>query len=347
MVPREAARSGASGRRSVLSRLLPRFSIAVPTRGDASRLDSLLDALARQTLPRAEYEIIVAFDGLSPPAALCERMDRLGARFVMVQPRRGPGAARNAAAREARGEWLAFTEDDCVPDPDWLAAAARRIDSEEAFDVLEGSTRLPGGSPVRRRGAGPTWLPTNLFIRRALFERVGGYAEEFFDPRSGVYFREDSDLGFTLAAVGARVRHDPEVGVVHPREHAGWLDPIRWARRYEMDPLLMARHPERFHDEIEVVRWGPLRLRRPFVRACLGVIVAGAAAAVAAVLGETGLAVPLLGVALLLLLLIWGKWRWDPRKLPAALAVPPVLLVALWRGRARARAHLVAVRTTR
>ena len=41
-------------------------------------------------------------------------------------PRRGPAANRNAGALRARGEWLAFTDDDCVPDPNWLAPVLRQ-----------------------------------------------------------------------------------------------------------------------------------------------------------------------------------------------------------------------------
>jgi len=257
---------------------------------------------------------------------------------VFLPNRRGPGAARNAAARDAKGAWLVFTEDDCTPAPDWLARAATRLDSN--IDVLEGATLLPSGAPVRRRhGARLTWLPTNLFVRRDIFERVGGYCESFFDPQRGTYFREDSDFGFMLTEAGARALVDVSSVVTHPREHPSWLDPIRWAHRYEMDPLLQARHPIAFHEGIEVLRWGSFRLRRPFVRACVGYVVALAAAAAAAILGETAVMVWFLAVAAILAALIWGKWRWDPRKLPAVLLVPPVLLASLRRGRARMHAE--------
>lgn len=259
---------------------------------------------------------------------------------MQTAERAGPGAARNRGAARARGDYLAFTEDDCVPAPDWLEAAAARLarEADRPPDVLEGATLLPDGRPARRRHEErPTWLPTNLFVRRPFFERVGGYCERFFDPRGGIYFREDSDFGFTATAANARVVFDPAPRVTHPREHGGWLDPIRWARRYEMDPLLASRHPAAFREEIEVVRLGPFRLRRPFVRACAGYVVALLAAASAALIGESGVAAWFAGVAIVMALAVWAKWRLDPRKLPAVLVVPPVLLYSLARGRARAR----------
>lgn len=296
----------------------------------------LLAALDAQTLPRDRWECIVVLDGVPLSGALAARLEASGTIVVVIPERRGPGAARNAGARHASGDTLAFTEDDCAPAPDWLAAAAGRLDPDRSIDVLEGATILPGGAVARRRhGDRPTWLPTNLFVRRETFERVGGYCERFFEPRGGVYFREDSDFGFTLAEAGARVAVDAAPRVIHPREHSSWLDPLRWARRYEMDPLLSARHPEAFREEMEVLRWGHIRLRRPFVRACVGYVVALTTAAAAAIIGETGVAVWLVGVAALLAVLIWAKWRWDPRKLPAVLLVPPILVLSLLKGRER------------
>ena len=318
------------------------LSVVVPTLGDERRLRPLLASLAAQSLARDRWELIVAFDGIDPPAGAAAELARAGAIVERSRERRGPGAARNAGARRAAGAYLAFTEDDCVPNPDWLATAAARLSNEPSLDVLEGATNLPDGTPARRRhGEEPTWLPTNLFVRRSLFASIGGYHERFFDARRAIYFREDSDFGFSVREADARVAVDPAPRVTHPREHPGWLDPIRWARRYEMDPLLATRHPRAFRESIEVVRWGPFTLRRPFVRACAAYVVAWIAAAAAAALGEEGVAAWFVGVAGLAALVLWSKWRFDPRKLPAVLVVPPILLAALLRGRARAYASRI------
>lgn len=322
-----------------------RFLVVVPTIGREPPLDSLLTALAAQTFPRRRWTLVVSFDGAAPTGRIVRRLEEMKAMTVMSPERRGPGAARNLGARSSGApaeacDYLAFTEDDCTPAPDWLALAAMRLDHEPAVDVLEGATLLPDDRPVRRRdGDRPTWLPTNLFVRRLLFERVGGYCEHFFEPHGATYFREDSDFGFTVREAGASVATDGAPRVTHPREHQGWLDPIRWARRYEMDPLLRARHPRPFREEIEVLRWGPFRLRRPFVRACAGYVVALAAATAALLIGEAGVAAWFGGVAAALVLLIWGKWRFEPARLPLMPIVPIVLLAAMARGRRRAALH--------
>lgn len=339
MVPERAAR-GARARHAVvpLSGPPPDFSVVVPTRGEAASLLRLLDALARQTLDPTRREILIAFDGAAPAPAVRERLRTLGARAIEGGERRGPGAARNRAAAVAQGTWLAFTEDDCEPAADWLERAAGRIGRDPALGAFEGATTTPAGAPVRRRdGDLPTHLPTNFFVRRDLFERVGGYREDFFDAARGVYFREDSDFGFTLEEAGARVAFDPVVRVTHPAEHPRFLDPLRWARRYEMDPLLQRRHPRRFRERIEVARVGPFRVRRVVLRASFAYLIALAAGAAAWLLGEEGLAAVFLIAAALALLPLALKWRFRPARLLLAPAVPFVLAAALLRGTARAR----------
>ncbi len=316
-----------------------RLTVIVPTLGREEALERLLGALEAQTFPRAHWSLVVSFDGSRPGEATARRLEAAGAGIVLSDTRRGPGAARNRGAAAAGGDILAFTEDDCLPAPDWLVSAVARLERDPRLDVLEGATLLPDGRPVRRRhGDALTWLPTNLFVRRSFFERIGGYSEEFFDGRRDVYFREDSDFGFSAREAGARAAFDPAPRVTHPPEHRGWLDPIRWARRYEMDPLLAARHPKAFRDEIEIVRLGPFRFRRPFVRACAAYAASVGGAVGAAVIGEGGVASFFLLLAALSLAAVWSKWSFHPARLPLLPFVPFVLLLSLARGRHRARA---------
>jgi len=320
----------------------PLLSVVVPSRGDPGTLAALLDALDAQTLRSDRWECVVAFDGIAPDAAVARRLEARGTTIVILESRRGPGAARNAGARIARGDWLAFTEDDCRPDPEWLHAAVARIAKEPEVDAVEGATHLPGGAEARRRPDGrPTWLPTNLFLRRELFERVGGYDEGYFNPVTGAYFREDSDFGFTLEAAGARVAIEPSSRVLHPREHPRFLDPIRWARRYEMDPRLARRHPARSRDRIEVTRLGPFRFRRVIVRASFAYVIALIAAAGSRIAGEEGLGALFLTVAAAALLPLAAKWGFRPERMLLVPIVPFVQAAALWRG------YRVASRTTR
>jgi glycosyltransferase involved in cell wall biosynthesis len=316
----------------------PQFTVVVPSIGRDPGLPELLAALGAQTLPRESFDIVVALSGGEPSRRVRESGARSGARLVVLGATRGPGASRNAAARAARGEFLAFTEDDCVPAVDWLACAAARLATDPALDVLAGRTIKPGGRAAhRQRQDSPLYLPTNLFVRRAWFERVGGYCEEFFDGERGIYFREDSDLGFTLEEAGARVARLEDAVVTHPEEHPRPGDALRWAARYVMDPLLARRHPRLFRERIEVHRVGPLTVRRPVVNAARIVVVGLVVAVTATLLGRPRVAVVAAGVALGGWCVMWAKWRFRPAFLGPALVVPFVLVWALLRGALRAR----------
>jgi len=314
------------------------LSVVVPTRGEESRLGPLLAALSRQTLARERWELLLAFDGVTPSLALAARLEFGGARFVFLQPRRGPGAARNLAASVATGDWLAFTEDDVTPAADWLARAAARIEAEPALDVVVGRTMKPGGVAVhRQQGRSPLYLPTNLFVKRATFTRVGGYCEDFFDAASGAYFREDTDLGFTLEEAAAAIAREDAAVVTHPEEHGGMLDPLRWARRHMMDPLLQARHPARFRAGLEVHRFGPFTVHRPIVLACKVAVAAALGALLLLALGLRPAAIAAGVIAALAWGVVWAKWRFDPRRFPVVLFVPFVMVWALAVGHWRAR----------
>ena len=94
-----------------------RVSIVIPTFNGASRIARTLEALRSQSF-EGEMEIIVVDDGSrDATAAVVRSFD--GVR-LLSQPNRGPAAARNHGARAARGEILLFTDDDCIPQPDWI-----------------------------------------------------------------------------------------------------------------------------------------------------------------------------------------------------------------------------------
>jgi glycosyltransferase involved in cell wall biosynthesis len=316
----------------------PLFSVVVPTLGSEAKLSPLLLGLARQTLPRERFETIVVFDGAPSTPAVDAALAAIGARVVRLDARSGPPKARNRGAALATGEFLVSADDDVVPEPDWLERAAERIAAEPTLDVFEGLTVKPGGRTVRiHADESLQYILCNLFVRRSLFEKVGGFHEGYYDPENGAFFREDADLGYSLEAAGARVGREPRAVVTHPIEHPGFLDPLRWAERYEMDALLAARYPGPFRERIEVHQLGPFRVRRPIVRACVFHVIALVLAAAALLAGLPGVALVFALAGLLMLLLVWSKWRFAPLKLPVVALVPWVMVRAQVRGWSRAR----------
>ncbi|MGH8007293.1 MAG: glycosyltransferase [Candidatus Binatia bacterium] len=106
----------------------PTFSIIIPTYARPQQLAACLHSLARLDYPRERFEVIVVDDGSeSPPEAVVDSCrDQLDVALIR-QPHAGPATARNTGVARAKGELLAFTDDDCAPAPDWLQTLAARF----------------------------------------------------------------------------------------------------------------------------------------------------------------------------------------------------------------------------
>ena len=120
-----------------LSTNSPLISVVVPCRGHANELKGCLRGLENQ-ITTAPYEIIVVDSAADP--AVSDVVDAFpGVRLVRSRSGLLPGSARNLGARHARGDYLAFTDADCIPEPDWLAAVITALKSGA---TMIGSGRL-------------------------------------------------------------------------------------------------------------------------------------------------------------------------------------------------------------
>lgn len=197
----------------------PQVSVVVPHYHDLAGLDACLTALAAQTFPADRFEIIVA-DNNSPEGAEAVEKAIAGRARLTVVTDKGAGPARNGGVALARGEILAFTDSDCVPDPAWLAEGVAALGR---FDFVGGAMSVLVGDPTRPtpteafelvfafnnqayvRDKGFT-VTANLFCSRKLFDEVGGF-------RVGVsedveWCQRAGRAGYKLGyAAGARVGH--------------------------------------------------------------------------------------------------------------------------------------------
>lgn len=205
----------------------PRISVVIPTRHRPASLASCLDRLSpsAQTLAAAEYEVVVADDGDTGDAR-----DLLAQRFPWAKyatgPRRGPASNRNAGVQATRGEWIAFTDDDTLPDRDWLEqllVASHGVDAVEGRTVCRVGIRSPREhAPVNE--AGGRWWTSNLAMRRDTFDRIGG-----FDERYRVPHMEDADLRERAFAASVPWRFAPQAIVDHPPRRERWgTDTAQW-----------------------------------------------------------------------------------------------------------------------
>ncbi|MFN9788230.1 MAG: glycosyltransferase family 2 protein [Pirellulaceae bacterium] len=122
---------------------MPKVSVVIPTRNRPEAILCCLDALAKQGFPSRDFEVIVVDDGSEPPSML--EVDRWSSRFdlkLIHQENTGPGGARNRGVAEATGEFLAFTDDDCLPSPDWLGDIVAALERQP--EALVGGSTFNG-----------------------------------------------------------------------------------------------------------------------------------------------------------------------------------------------------------
>jgi glycosyltransferase involved in cell wall biosynthesis len=234
----------------------PRFSVLVPVYEQWDLVPALLACLTAQTLPQDQFEVILSDNGsthFAPPQAMPPNV-----RIVTcAQP--GSYAARNAAAAEARGQWFAFTDADCLPHPDWLAALA--AEETDGRTLLVGAVDIkPAGNPPNAyevydalvgipqeryasRGYGAT---ANLAVPADLFHRAGGFDATRLSGGDAEFCRR-------TVAQGARIRFVGAARVDHPARDS-W-DAIATKSRRLLGGQIAA---------------GPLRRRAGFVLRTLG-----------------------------------------------------------------------------
>lgn len=201
------------------------FSVIIPTCHRNDTLALCLDRLApgAQTLPFDQYEVIVTDDGSATTAEALIRDRYPWARWTQG-PRRGPAANRNHGASLAHGEWLAFTDDDCQPEPGWLEAYASA--TKGGARALEGTIRSIGNlaqdlaeCPVNLSG-GLFWS-ANIALQRALFEKLGGFDERYRDAT-----HEDEDLQLRMRE-HTRIEFVAPAQVLHPVRVLTFSDALR------------------------------------------------------------------------------------------------------------------------
>lgn len=219
----------------------PRVTVVVPTYKRPALLLRCLDALAKQTLPQEQFEVVVVSDGLDPSLRAALRRAPRPVRYFELPRNRGPAAARNFGWRAASAPVVAFTDDDTVPMPTWLEEGLAELAAGR--DAVAGQVVVPvprRPTDYERDAAGlahAEFVTANCFVTVAMLNAVGG-----FDERFRRAWREDSDLHFGLLERGAVVARAPQARVLHPVRPAQWGVSMAQQRKILFDALLFKKH---------------------------------------------------------------------------------------------------------
>lgn len=240
----------------------PHVSVVVPTYKRPDLLERCLGALTSQEFDPRAFEVVIADDAASPETEqqVCGWAARAGdcghtIRYVPVRgANHGPAAARNAGWRHARGEIIAFTDDDCIPDRCWLAYGVGAFSAHT--DGVMGKLVVPqpdNPTDYERNAAGlegSEFITANCFYRRRVLEEIGGFEESYT-----MAWREDTDFWLTLLERGDNLTVESRALVTHPVRPAPWGISLKHQKRSMFNALLYKRHPQKY---IERVQPGPL-----------------------------------------------------------------------------------------
>lgn len=230
---------------------LPFVSVLIPVKNGEGKLEHCLRALSEQTYPAESFEIVVA-DGGSRDRTV-EIARRAGA-VVVENPRQNLPAGRNLALAASRGKLVAFLDDDCIPDRNWLASGVAALDAG-SYAAVGGPLPMPEGAPAwaravdwvfkaAARGAGAVQsglahaaraedIPGgNALYRRDALERVGTYDESLW--------AEDVDMHLRLRQAGLTLGFCPDFVATHPRQHTPRAF-FRQMRRYAIGRVQIFR----------------------------------------------------------------------------------------------------------
>ncbi len=233
-------------------------SVVVPTYKRSGMLSRCLAALAAQDLEPNAYEVVIADNaGSEDTRRVVESWAKQSAArivYVSANHHPGPAAARNAGWRSATGHIIAFTDDDCIPEPGWLRSGVAAFTAN--VTAVAGQVIVPlGPSPTdyERNEAGlqnAEFVTANCLCRRDVLQKIGG-----FDERFTAAWREDSDLQFTLLKNGCTIARCPTAVVRHPVRPARWGVSVRQQRKNQYNALLYKKHPRLYLTRIQ--RWPP------------------------------------------------------------------------------------------
>lgn len=249
----------------------PKVSVVVCSYNGSKTLDGCLQSLRELNYP--DYEVILVNDGST------DRVPEIAARYDYIryhsQPNRGLSVARNVGMELALGDIIAYTDDDCFADPDWLYYLVAKL-LETGATGVGGPNLLPtDDGPVAACVSASPGTPAHILIDDNVAEHVPGCNMAFwadrlraiggFDPaytKAG----DDVDVCWRLQAEGDVIVFAPAAMVWHHRR-ATVEAYLKQQRGYgEAEGLLKRKHPEKFQGFRADLSW----CGRIYTRAGLG-----------------------------------------------------------------------------
>lgn len=226
-----------------------RVSVIVPVYNGQGTIRGTVERILAQTI--TPEEVVVVDDGSTDETAAV--LASFGSQIrVLRQPNQGPAAARNTGIRASRSQFVAMTDSDCYPEPDWLAALLSGFEDETVGGtggIVRGARPSLIGDYLDRiglldaapdsSGEIPYVITANACYRRSALVEAGLFHETFRRPGG-----EEAELGRRIRACGYRFRR-VEGAIVHHEHRQDLVSLLRTLATYgEGAARLAALWPE-------------------------------------------------------------------------------------------------------
>lgn len=212
----------------------PAFSVVVPTYNRPAQLKGCLQALSEIDYPRDRYQVVIVDDGSMQPlddvvapfrTAPDTELDTKLDIALLRQQNAGPAAARNAGAQLAKGDYIAFTDDDCMPAANWLKQFAIALQSNPSamvgghtINALQNNLYSTASQALidyiyeyyGSTAEGIFFASNNIAMSRSQFLEIGGFDESF--PLAAA---EDRELCDRWQQFGYPMQYAPQATILH------------------------------------------------------------------------------------------------------------------------------------
>lgn len=224
------------------------ISIVMATYNRSELLIKQLKAFQKQTIDPSRFQIVVVNDGSSDNTMqiLHEWQFILPNLKVINQLNGGPAKARNTGVEKANSEIIAFTDDDCIVDGDWLEQILKTFKNDRELQVLHGETYSNNKeiTPFTHQIQNHKWnhiIPTcNAAYKKEILLEIGGFDTNYPFPHN-----EDTDLAWKIHE-HTQVLFEKSVRVYHPAVPVSFKSQLRRMLFLKSEFLLYSKQPDSY-----------------------------------------------------------------------------------------------------
>lgn len=224
-----------------------KISIVIPTFNRKRLLEKCLHSLINQDYSESDFEIIICDDGSTDTTeAMVAEAIKSNKKYTikyLKQSNQGPAVARNMGIDSSKGKVIAFTDDDCQPDRNWLKQIEASFQKGDivgvggvTYSISQEITPFTHQIENSERWSFPT---CNVAYKRDILIKVGK-----FDP-AFPFTNEDAYISWKMENAG-EVVHNSKMKVLHPPRPVTFMKELKSVRYLDSEFLLQKRMPEEY-----------------------------------------------------------------------------------------------------